>query len=124
MSLLHPTPGEVMDRMSIVELKIEAYRKSKKDTSRLTAEGRELSEYLTKFPDTHEIESLRNKLVTINLTLWKSEDEVRSCRDRMRLYEVALNIAKFNDRRSKVIREIDRNCGVESIEEKIYATGS
>lgn len=124
MSLLHPTPGEIADRLTIVELKLSAYRKAGKSAARFAGEAAELRNRLVKFKARDKIQELMSRLADINLTIWKAEDEVRAWRSpdgHVKLAEFALRIAKYNDYRSKVIREIDAACGIESVEEKIYA---
>lgn len=123
MSLLHPTPGEIIDRLTIVDLKLKAFRKAERDTSALEAEKLELQQNISRLKAAKNAKALKKWLENINLTIWKAEDDVRAWRSphgHDKLAEFSLKIARYNDYRSKVIREIDLTCGTESIEEKIY----
>ena len=123
MSLLTPTPGEVIDRLSIVNLKIEACQKSGMDTKRLTTEAHKLRVYLgNNFTANTAVAILKAKLVRTNRDLWQAEDDVRTpSATVLQIASAAQNITKLNDLRCSLIRQIDKTCGVESIEEKIYA---
>ena len=122
MSLLRPSPGEVLDRLSIIGLKITAFQKAGKDKTKLAAEAHELIESLEELLIPVEAEILSTKLSEINRELWKAEDDVRSPSSTvLQIASTAQNITKLNDLRCSLIRQIDKACGVESIEEKIYA---
>lgn len=121
MSLLHPTAGEVIDRLSIVRLKIAATERVRGDVMRLTTEAHALAEYLEQFPLSPEIARLSTKLANVNGSLWQSEDDVRvpnASTDH--ITSAAKCITRLNDLRCQLIRQIDQACGVETIEEKIY----
>lgn len=134
MSLLKPTPGEVIDRLSIVELKIEACQRAGLETNRLTQEFFKLRSFIWKhhtaivpqvlFRDRDEsstIFDLSEQLSNTNSELWKAEDDVRiPSATMLQIASSAQLITKLNDRRCNLIRQIDKACGVESIEEKIY----
>ena len=126
MSLLKPTPGEVMDRMSILTLKQHAYRKANRDISALLSEEMALRAYLKHFAFPNEksvpvIQSLGELLADINHELWKAEDEVRAAKSDSDILKAAKKIASFNDLRSNTIQDINKAFHTENIEEKIYA---
>ena len=121
MSLLRPSPGEVLDRLSIIGLKITAFQKAGKDKTKLAAEAHELIESLEELLIPVDAEILATKLSEINSELWKAEDDLREPGINVfQIAHAAQNIAKLNDLRCSLIRKIDKACGVESIEEKIY----
>ncbi len=119
MSLLRPTPGEVIDRLLILNLKTDAYNKSGRGTWRFSFEARELREYLEKMagPDTTR---LTGALAEVHQSLWDAEDKVRSLQDDATLGQVARQIAQLNDQRLELIHDIDHAYGVETTEKKIY----
>lgn len=121
MSLISPTPGEVLDRLSIIGLKITAFQKAGKDTTKLASEAHELDERLEVSPLPVEAQILATKLSEINGELWKAEDAVRIPNANYEnVASAAKCITRLNDRRCSLIRQIDKACGVDTIEEKIY----
>ena len=121
MSLLKPTPGEVMDRIAIVKLKISAYHKAGRDSLALYRESRELTRHLEKFPVFASDSKLSRKLSETHRKLWKAENDVRIPNANMwQIADAAQRISRLNDTRCQLIRQIDQNYGVETIEEKIY----
>jgi hypothetical protein len=122
MSLLKPTPGEVIDRISILRLKADAYLKAGKPTERLNLETTELCLYLDTLGRHSEVTPIAFELADINESLWKAEDYIRV--EAMSEHEVsktALEIVRLNDRRMQLVREIDKVYGLQSVEEKIYS---
>ena len=122
MSLLQPTPGEVLDRLCIVRLKIVAYHMAGKNDVALVDEGCQLLSYLQGLQLSDSWPELASQLEDTNRALWKAEDEVRIPNATvLQIASAVQNITKLNDLRCSLIRQIDKACGVESIEEKIYA---
>lgn len=123
MSLLHPTPGELCDRLSIVELKRAAYKRAKRPTAQLYHEAVELRRRVDELPLVclEPMSGLRR----VNQALWRAEDRVRAAApgDKDELAFLAKHIARLNDERVRLVREIDRACGCgQPVEEKVYAT--
>lgn len=124
MSLLHPTPGEMCDRLSIVQLKRAAYKRARRPTAQLYHEAVELRRRVDELPPAC-LES-RSGLRRVNQALWRAEDRVRAAaaRDKDELAFLAKHIARLNDERMRLVREIDRACRHgEPVEEKVYADG-
>lgn len=134
MRLLNPSPGEILDRITILELKIVAAEKKEVNSSSFQAEKTELEEHLRQWDQTlkeswpdetvwYEIGQQRNALVAINSLLWEAEDLVRELSDleMSKLALLAKRIAKLNDGRAKAVQEIAKLYGVEE-QEKIYGT--
>jgi hypothetical protein len=133
MSLLHPTPGMIIDRISILNLKIDAYLKADRRTNALEEELMELEAFLdSQGKDSREIDKLRNSLYACNRSIWDRENELRSmpCRGQTdewnlsalkKLAKCAVEIAKINDERVNLMRKIDVEFGSEHlVEEKVY----
>lgn len=122
MSLLHPTPGEIIDRISIVGLKAIAYKKSGRRTESLDSEAMELIISLDSFgPISNEVERLRHELTEINSLLWGCEDEVRKSYGALSVFSIAKNISHLNDKRNMLVRAINEAYGIEPGEEKVYS---
>lgn len=122
MSLLNPTPGEVIDRISIVELKIRAFERTGKDPYSFKDECAALEVYLAaRGPWLPSIDKLSHELSEINKLLWCCEDEVRTSEKAVELSITAKRIARLNDERNRLIRAINSEYGLEPGEEKIYS---
>ena len=123
MSLFHPTPGQIYDRISILKLKIDAYTKAKKNTETLTTELRDCEGKVHR-ESSAEISFLINSLHETNSELWDCEDLVRMlpAPQQYFLADLAVRIARLNDLRSNLIRQIDSvGFCANHTEEKIYS---
>lgn len=125
MSLLKPTPGQMYDRILILSLKIEAAKSSHKSIDALQQEDAEIRGLLLSMnpcPNKGILE-LTRKLGDVNSQLWEREDSIRygDNQDSYHVAQIARDIARLNDQRNSIIREIDKAYGCENpVEEKIY----
>lgn len=129
MSLLHPTPGQVFDRLAILKLKHSAYLRAKKPIDILALEMDELYKHLRDSKPGWEFAHVSlaslDRLSQVNETLWEAEDRVRNLgEDNLReLAATAKMIAGLNDERMKLVQKIDQELGWNSpVEDKIYGT--
>ena len=124
MSILSPSPGEVIDRISILHLKIKARNGRRMHVSPMMAELAALNGYLLSWNGAcKNVEELRKSSYALNEEIWKLEDEVRSLPSTavLDLAKVAKKIAEKNDQRMKLVAEIDRAFGWNELaDEKIY----
>jgi len=122
--LVPVSPGEVLDKITILEIKSERIR----DEEKLVNVRRELkllqdtwSENVT---EDKVIRELHTQLKEINEALWEIEDAIRDEeRDKSfesRFIELARSVYFTNDRRSRVKKELNIHLGSEIIEEKSY----
>jgi Na+/phosphate symporter len=117
--------GELMDKLSILELKLKNIADSKK-LKNVNMEYNELNPLVQQLFKTHNlaIKVLYQKLAEINAKLWVIEDEIRQCeRDKSfgeKFIKLARDVYFTNDVRSDLKKEINilTNSGV--IEEKSY----
>lgn len=117
--------GELMDKLSILELKLKNIADSKK-LKNVNMEYNELNPLVQQLFKTHNpaIKVLFQKLAEINAKLWIIEDEIRQCeRDKSfgeKFIKLARDVYFTNDVRSDIKKEINilTNSGV--IEEKSY----
>jgi hypothetical protein len=119
-----PSPGEVIDRMAILELKIKhSERKEFRD------EKESLHKYLASkewvIPN-----ELHQELAKINTRLWVLEDNQRdilkALNDKdpinwpMQSQETylcnAVIVTQLNDARAETVRRINASCGIDSVE--------
>lgn len=119
------SPGEVLDRLTILEIKSERMT----DPAKLANVRHELDELAAAVartvPQTPEIKALHDELKDINAKLWDIEDDIRDCERARDFGEkfVALARAVYhtNDSRAAVKRKINDALGADIIEEKSYA---
>lgn len=126
MSLLNPSPGEVLDRMGILELKIMANEEN--DVIEvLSLEIQELEYfYEEKFRDKvseAERETVAEHLLALNKDIWERIDELHRLdlveRNYQRIAVLGKLIASLNDKRCGIINGFDRLFG-RATDEKIY----
>ena len=119
------SPGELLDKISILEIKAERIG----DAHKRANVEREL-DLLTglwhaEAAETGEITALRGELRTLNESLWEIEDEIRECERAGdfgdRFVELARSVYRTNDRRAAIKRAINEALGSTIIEEKSYA---
>ena len=119
------SPGELIDKITILEIKLERIE----DKAKL-ANVRIEYDTLTKARDnaispSNELAVLTGKLKGINKTLWEIEDDIRD-QERARTFgdtfvKLARAVYVTNDRRMEVKREINEFLGSRLVEEKSYA---
>lgn len=119
------SPGELIDKITILELKKELFRDTDKKKS-VEYELTELSAVLNEsLPSSPELTKLSNRLREINRKLWHVEDEIRECelRDDFGPDFVALarSVYQNNDSRSQIKRDINVLFKSKLIEQKQYS---
>lgn len=104
MSILYPTPGELTDRLTILDLKRKAAGKT--NGKRFDVEIKMLGEIIRKMWGVTREEI--NTLAGINRELWRLEDLIRQKGNPSLFYgTVAILIACENDKRSRAKTSID-----------------
>ena len=119
------SPGEVVDRLTILEIKSERIA-DKSKLANIHHELRELAKVAKKaIPDSEEMRSLHGKLRAANEELWVIEDDIRECERRSdfgdRFIALARAVYKTNDRRADLKRRINEALGSDIMEQKSYA---
>lgn len=139
MGLLNPSPGEIIDRLTILELKIAFGGKKGMSTVHFEAEMIGLNERLKHFQDClnedlvygdaeeyqdiqDRIARSRNALGAVNALLWQAEDNVRATPDTeaFRLAGLCKRIAGWNDARAQHVQELNKLYGLETEPEKLH----
>tara|TARA_B110000263_G_scaffold183501_1_gene161073 strand:+ start:267 stop:674 length:408 start_codon:yes stop_codon:yes gene_type:complete len=118
------SPGELVDKITILEIKKEFIIDSNK-LKNINYEYNLLMEiYNDDVSKTDGVDVLKTKLKNINLSLWKIEDDIRDCeRDKIfdnTFVELARSVYFTNDKRSKVKLEINLLLNSSLVEEKSY----
>ncbi|MGH6954258.1 MAG: DUF6165 family protein [Alphaproteobacteria bacterium] len=118
------SPGELIDKLTILEIKCERIV----DPAKLANVRAELdmleAARRRSLPESPELDRLQAELKTVNQRLWTIEDLIRSC-EREREFghtfiELARSVYRTNDRRALVKRAINDRFGSAIVEEKSY----
>jgi hypothetical protein len=122
---INVSPGEMLDKLSILELKSERFR----DAMKLNKVHGELAALRAArdaaAPWPEEAAAVAAQLKAVNAALWDVEDELRRCeRDGdfgERFVELARSVCRCNDERAALKRRIDEAIGAPWGEQKEYA---
>lgn len=118
------SPGEVLDKITILEIKSERIG----DPEKLSNVRTELSllreTWANSIDEDDTIRALHAELKTINEKLWEIEDDIRD-KERAkefdeRFIELARSVYFTNDRRSEVKKKLNLHLGSQIVEEKSY----
>jgi|SRR5579859_1057144 len=129
MSLLKPTPGELVDRLIIVDLKF-VYTLDAEQKEVLREEHLELydriNEVKNKLIEDRQVEfnKVSGCLVQINSDLWEEEDKIRFFIKQGMESLIARSgkqIVVLNDQRRRLVAELDRLTGFDKVSDrKVY----
>lgn len=119
------SPGEVLDKITILEIKSERIG----DPAKLVNVRRELELLEARWRASawaaHDMGDARARLKTVNETLWEIEDDIRLKEKAgefdARFIELARSVYIQNDRRAAIKKEINVALGSSIVEEKSYA---
>ena len=122
--LVEVSVGELLDKISILEIKSEKIKDPEK-LNFINDEYKILKNQLnTNIKNYSEIESLYNTLKEINLKLWAIEDNKRLCEKNSDFGEKFIKLSRdvhfLNDERSKIKLEINNKTGSKIKEIKEY----
>lgn len=125
MELLIPvSPGELLDKLSILEIKLERI-----DDQAKRANVRREHELLSRVwresgLDGEEVRPLRARLREVNEALWEIEDAIREEEGQKRFGERFVDLARSvylrNDERAALKRRLNEMLGSPIVEEKSY----
>ena len=122
--LVDIAPGELIDKITILEIKSVRISDSSKlqnvrNELALLAAARDC--FLAASP---ELATLTTELRTVNERLWAIEDDIRACERRgdvgARFIELARSVYRNNDQRATLKRRINELLGSAIVEEKSY----
>ena len=115
--------GELVDKISILKIKKNNIS-DKKKLIHIEEELFILEKILSKSVDDKNISTYLNKLIDINLKLWKIEDDIRDY-ERKKIFnqkfiDLARSVYFTNDKRSELKLEINNHFGSKLVEIKSY----
>lgn len=122
--LVEISPGELLDKISILEIKAECIE----DPAKRANVSRELESLAAVrdrcLPHGEELGALADQLKSVNRQLWEVEDAIRDCERRQDFgadfIALARRVYLSNDQRSEIKRRINLLLASEIIEEKAY----
>jgi hypothetical protein len=122
--LIEMAPGEVIDRLTILELKREHIADPAKRAPVLL-EYEKLTAALAAVAPIPGVEPLRAELKAVNAALWQVEDDIRDCERAQdfgpRFVDLARSVYRHNDRRAAVKHAINVAAGSALTDVKSYA---
>ena len=118
------SPGELLDKITILEIKAERIDKPEK-VANVRHELELLSKVWSDFvTEDRVVADLHRQLKTINEELWEIEDDIRDEERQNRFGEKFIALARAvyvtNDKRAQAKKEVNLHLGSEIIEEKSY----
>jgi len=118
------SPGELLDKISILEIKIEKIT-NKKNLEEVKKEYKILKKTQDSSIDfTDKIKHLFNAIKKINIILWNIEDKIRICEKNNdfgeKFISLARNVYINNDKRASIKSEINILLGSNTKEIKQY----
>jgi hypothetical protein len=118
------SPGEVLDKITILEIKSERISDPEKVANVKVELGLLQETWANSVSEDSVIIDLHAQLKEINEALWEIEDDIRD-KERAkefdgRFIELARSVYFTNDRRSQVKKDLNLHLGSEIIEEKSY----
>jgi len=125
MNLLIPiSPGELLDKLSILEIKAERIDDLEKSANIQREQALLEDAWDGSGLDSEEIRALQADLKLVNEALWDIEDAIRLCEKTGnfgdRFIELARSVYITNDRRAALKKDINKALGSVIVEEKSY----
>jgi tetratricopeptide (TPR) repeat protein len=122
--LVEVSAGELLDKITILEIKSERLRHPAK-LGNVRAELAALEGARQALPRSPELAALAADLKAVNEALWQIEDDIRG-REHAgdfgpHFVELARAVYRTNDRRAALKRRVNELCGSRLVEEKSYA---
>jgi hypothetical protein len=122
--LIPVSPGEVLDKICILEIKSERMTDPQKLANVRTELTLLKDSWAQSVVDDETIAKLHAQLKEVNEALWVIEDDIRD-KERSREFdqqfvELARSVYFTNDRRSNIKKELNLYLGSEIVEEKSY----
>jgi hypothetical protein len=119
------SPGELNDKITILEIKSEHISDGDKLLNIRTELATLVASRDRAMPSAPALAALIRELKQVNERLWHIEDQIRDCERRKTFgapfVELARSVYKSNDQRSTLKRQINELLGSRLIEEKSYA---
>lgn len=117
-------PGELLDRISILEIKRARLTDVAKRANVCVELGSLAAARARSLREPPDLAPVVRELRAVNERLWDVEDHIRDCEREgdfgPRFIELARSVYRLNDRRAALKRKINERCGSAIVEEKSY----
>jgi 3-methyladenine DNA glycosylase/8-oxoguanine DNA glycosylase len=122
--MIEIAPGELIDRLTILEIKIEQIRDEAKLVNICREYALSMDARRKEIPQTDALDRLTVELKAVNAELWRIEDNIRA-QERANTFgeafvALARSVYRTNDRRAAIKRQINDLLQSEIVEEKSY----
>ncbi len=118
------SPGELIDRLSILEIKAERIADPGKHGRVVYALDSLREARAASLPESDRLRRLEVELKRLNEALWEIEDEIRACEAAQdfgpRFIELARSVYRTNDQRAAAKKAIDQLFGSPLTDEKSH----
>jgi hypothetical protein len=118
------SPGELIDRLTILEIKLGRIRDAEKRGNIEREHAAVRAAFEAHVPASEALVALIDQLREVNLRLWTIEDDIRACERRQEFGPTFVALARSvylsNDRRFELKRDINALLGSSLREEKSY----
>ena len=119
------SPGELIDRLTILEIKSERLADPEKAANVRHELGLLAEAAREAIPETRQIQALKAELKTVNEILWRIEDDIRDCERQGdfgdAFIELARSVYRINDERARLKGRINEALGSAIRDEKSYS---
>ena len=123
--LIPGSPGELVDKITILEIKAANISEKVKQSNILYELGVLMKSYEENITVSDKLTDLKRELKKVNESLWDIEDDIRSFERRSDFGSDFIKLARSvyfeNDRRASLKKDINILLGSKIIEEKSYA---
>ena len=123
--LIPGSPGELVDKITILEIKAAKISEKVKQSNILYELGVLMKSYEENITVSVKLTDLKRELKKVNESLWDIEDDIRSCERRADFGSDFIKLARSvyfeNDRRASLKKDINILLASKIIEEKSYA---
>ena len=123
--LIPGSPGELVDKITILEIKAAKISEKVKQSNILYELGVLMESYEENITVSVKLTDLKRELKKVNESLWDIEDDIRSCESKSDFGSDFIKLARSvyfeNDRRARLKKDINILLGSKIIEEKSYA---
>ncbi|MBI60781.1 hypothetical protein CL657_06165 [bacterium] len=118
------SPGELLDKLTILEIKLERIKDKKKLTN-ISYEYDSLKTIVQHdISQSSKLDALYQELKLINGKLWEIEDDIRDCERDQDFSDTFVQLARSvyitNDKRASLKKDINIYLGSQLVEEKSY----
>jgi uncharacterized protein DUF6165 len=119
------SPGELLDKLTILQIKSERITDSAKLVNVNIEQAALQTVVDAHIPKTDLLQRLRSELLEVNKQLWEIEDDIRDCERTgdfgNKFIRLARAVYVTNDKRADLKKQINLAMGSTLIEEKSYA---